>query len=187
MPDLQRYPWNLHLIKNVKYTVVFLTWKVFISDNFPLLFINNKNASQLVIEPANENKQFKETKTLILYLIHTWSDKALKLGIVIYAWRVTLTVPLRVNLSKFQISLSLPHLPLLGRSAFDQAAWQAVALALSIGLGTIFGVIGGLVGCFLDRLGGHGMPREAWYDSTCFLETSGFNLSPVLRSNTEDE
>ncbi|XP_023338210.1 ammonium transporter Rh type C isoform X3 [Eurytemora carolleeae] len=86
-----------------------------------------------------------------------------------------------------EISLSLPHLPLLGRSAFDQAAWQAVALALSIGLGTIFGVIGGLVGCFLDRLGGHGMPREAWYDSTCFLETSGFNLSPVLRSNTEDE
>ena len=80
MPDLQCYPWNLHLIKNVKYTVVFLTWKVFISDNFPLLFINNKNASQLVIEPANENKQFKETKKWILYLILYLIRQSFKIG-----------------------------------------------------------------------------------------------------------
>ena len=76
---------------------------------------------------------------------------------------------------------------MLGRSALDQAAWQAVALALSIALGLVFGVIGGLVGCFLDRIGGWGMPREAWYDSTCFLETGGFNLSPVLRSSAEKD
>ena len=80
---------------------------MFISDNFPLLFINNKYASQLGIEPANENKQFKETKTWILYLINSYlmrqsfKEYREKSGIVIFAWRVTynytLTVPLRVT------------------------------------------------------------------------------------------
>ena len=36
MPDLQRYPWNLYLIKNVKDTVVILFQKVFISVSFSI-------------------------------------------------------------------------------------------------------------------------------------------------------
>ena len=36
MPDLQRYPRNFNLIKNVEETVVFLTQKVFNSDNFSI-------------------------------------------------------------------------------------------------------------------------------------------------------
>ena len=37
IPDLQRYPWNLDLIKNVEDNVVFLTRKVFISVNFSIV------------------------------------------------------------------------------------------------------------------------------------------------------
>ena len=37
IPDLQRYPWNLDLIKNVEDNVIFLTRKVFISVNFSIV------------------------------------------------------------------------------------------------------------------------------------------------------
>ena len=66
-----------------------------------------------------------------------------------------------------------PSLPTLGRSAADQATMQAVFLLIVIGLGVGSGILGGLLACLMDRIGGRGMPREAWYDSTCFLETSG--------------
>ena len=38
MPNLQLYPWNLYLFKNVEDTVVFLTQKVFNSEIFSLLW-----------------------------------------------------------------------------------------------------------------------------------------------------
>ena len=61
--DLQQYPWNLKLIRNEKDNVVFLTRKVFTCICEFLCYSRR--------ETANENKQFKETKTLIYnsYLI----------------------------------------------------------------------------------------------------------------------
>ena len=37
MPDLQRYPWNHNLIKNVEDNFVLLTQKMFISVNFSIV------------------------------------------------------------------------------------------------------------------------------------------------------
>ena len=59
MPDLQLL--NLNLIKNVEDTAGFLTQK----RVSPLFLKNKKCANHLLREPANENKHFKETKTLI--------------------------------------------------------------------------------------------------------------------------
>ena len=56
-----------------------------------LLLMSKKCASHFCRETANENKQFKETKTWP-HLIHTWSDKAFrfcKSGILIFTWRAT--------------------------------------------------------------------------------------------------
>ena len=36
MPDLQRYPWNLNMIKNVRVTVFVQTQKVLNSDIFSI-------------------------------------------------------------------------------------------------------------------------------------------------------
>jgi len=43
MPDLQRYPWNVHVIKSVKNIVFFQSFKVFILDNSNM-FYSFKNA-----------------------------------------------------------------------------------------------------------------------------------------------
>ena len=61
MSDLQQYPWNHNLIKNVEDIVVFLTGKVFISVSF---FIASymQEIRHLSKEPGNEIEQFKETK-----------------------------------------------------------------------------------------------------------------------------
>jgi len=54
---------KLFLIKNVEDTVVFLTRKMLISVGFLNCFLKTRNAQNK--EPANKNKQFKETKALI--------------------------------------------------------------------------------------------------------------------------
>ena len=75
-----------------KYLRFFSTRKVFISASFSLLHIGMKCASHFCSETANENKQFKETKTL--FIIHTWSEKVSE-GTVVnrplpyFAWRFT--------------------------------------------------------------------------------------------------
>ena len=62
MPDLQRYPWNLNLIK---------TWKItFIFVNF---FIKHEMRELLAQKTTHENKPVKETKHR--YLIYALSDK----------------------------------------------------------------------------------------------------------------
>ena len=38
LPDLQRYPWKLKMIKNMEVTVGFLIWKLFISKSFSVAF-----------------------------------------------------------------------------------------------------------------------------------------------------
>ena len=43
MPDLQRYPCNYYLIKNVKDIVDFLTEKVFISVSFSIALYKEEN------------------------------------------------------------------------------------------------------------------------------------------------
>ena len=60
MPDLQWYPWNLNLIKNVEDTVVFLCLILIVS---PLFLISKK--WDFCRETVNENKQFKITKLWI--------------------------------------------------------------------------------------------------------------------------
>ena len=65
MQDLQCYPLNFKLIKNVKDIVVFLTKKVLISVNLSFLsLISKKWSSHFRREPAMKNKQFDGTKTL---------------------------------------------------------------------------------------------------------------------------
>ena len=74
---------------------------MFIFAMFSIASINKKYASHFRREPANENKQFKELKKHE-YLVHTWSDKALKGTVVNRALaflhgdslEITLTVPL---------------------------------------------------------------------------------------------
>ena len=92
MPDLQQYPWNLNLLKNEKDIVVFLTRNVFIFWVSPLLLKIKKCASRFRKETATENKQFKENKNMISYLllIGQWfQGYHCKSGIVIFSWRVT--------------------------------------------------------------------------------------------------
>ena len=54
---------NLNLIKNVEDNVVFLTQKSLILLISPLLLISTKCAGYFCREAANEDNQFKETKT----------------------------------------------------------------------------------------------------------------------------
>ena len=61
MTDLQLYPWNNDLIKNVGNTVVFLTRKVFILIISPFLLVETKCASHFCRETENENEQFEGT------------------------------------------------------------------------------------------------------------------------------
>ena len=89
MPDFQLNPWNLNLIKDVEDIVVFLTRK---SVYFCEFLFSKKCASHVRTDTANENKQFKETKTLISnsYLIRKgFQGYHCKSDIVICAWRVT--------------------------------------------------------------------------------------------------
>ena len=92
MQDLQCYPWNFKLIKNVKDIVVFLTKKVLISVNLSFLsLISKKWASHFRREPAIKNKQFEGTKTLKSnsYLISfSFKGYLCKSEIVIFAWNV---------------------------------------------------------------------------------------------------
>ena len=39
-------------------------------------------------------------------------------------------------------------------------------------LGLVFGAAGGVAVNLVERFGGLSMPGEAWYDGTCFLDTS---------------
>ena len=68
-PDLQRYPWNLDLIKNVGDNVVLLNW-TFLWP-FSIILIRKKYASHFGRETTIVIKQFKETKILLCnsYLI----------------------------------------------------------------------------------------------------------------------
>ena len=71
MLDLQRYPQNLNLMKNVDDNFVFLTFKVFISL---ILFNNFKHEmrkSILQSSPGKKINSFSKEN----HLIHTWSEK----------------------------------------------------------------------------------------------------------------
>jgi len=90
--------WNLHRIKNVEDTVVFLTRK---RVYFCEVFHCKECASHFCSEPANKNKVKKHC-----YLIHTWSDKTFN-GMVVnrtlpslqeWSIKITLTVPLWNNI-----------------------------------------------------------------------------------------
>ena len=63
MPDLQHYPWNLNLNKNVEDIVVFLTQQVFISISF--FVASHKQEMRLSYfhrETANEKNSLKKQK-----------------------------------------------------------------------------------------------------------------------------
>jgi len=45
MSDLQRYPWNLNVIKNVEDIDVFLIWTELNSNDFSIVTISDINAS----------------------------------------------------------------------------------------------------------------------------------------------
>ena len=92
IPELQQYPWNLNLIKNVEDTIVFLIRKVFIYESFSMAFYKQEMRGHFRRETANENDHFKETKTLISnsHLIRQrLQGYRGKSDIAIFAWRVT--------------------------------------------------------------------------------------------------
>ena len=64
MLDLQRYPWNLNLIKNVEDVFVFMTRKMFISVSF-CIASDKKCASHFRRETTNK-KQVKEFTKRVL-------------------------------------------------------------------------------------------------------------------------
>ena len=47
IPNLQRYPWTLNLIKNVEDTVVFMAWKMCNSGNFSFASYEQEMRKQL--------------------------------------------------------------------------------------------------------------------------------------------
>ena len=77
MPDSQWYPLILNMITNVEENGVFLTRKVFNSDNSPLLFISKK-INQVTFEDKTQMIRNSLKKQKHGYLIHNLSDKALK-------------------------------------------------------------------------------------------------------------
>ena len=56
---------NHNLIKNVEDTVFFLTGKVFISVSFSIASYKQEMRKSLLQRNRNDNKQFRETRTLI--------------------------------------------------------------------------------------------------------------------------
>ena len=94
-PGLQRYPWNLYLIKNVEVNIVFRTRKFIVLIIFLSFLLKARNAAyqcHFHRESANENKQCIQTKTCIsnLYLMGTVVNRAL----LSLPGEITLTVPL---------------------------------------------------------------------------------------------
>ena len=92
IPELQQYPWNLNLIKNVEDTIVFLTRKVFTSESFSIAFYKQEMRGHFRRETANEKDDFKETKTLISNSHLIWQrfqGYRGKSDIAIFAWRVS--------------------------------------------------------------------------------------------------
>ena len=108
---MYQYQWNLYLINNYEDIVVFLSLILYISCDY-------RNAQVTLVEKP----QFK---TICFqnyehgYLIHTWSDKALKGTVVSRAlpclkWgslEITLTVPLQSLYSLFTFPLQSLYSP----------------------------------------------------------------------------
>ena len=101
MPDLQLYPGNFNLIKNMEEIFVFLTQCLFlwVSLCSIVVLINKECASHFRREPTNEINSLKKQKHW--YLIHTWSEKAVK-GTV-----VNLTLP-SLHGGSFEITPTVP-------------------------------------------------------------------------------
>ena len=94
MPDLQRYSWNLNLIKNVEDNAVFLTRKVLNYDNFSVLSYKQEmrnsifhrkhklilrwKKSYFIKESQKKFFLVKQLKRRDINLIHSWSDKSYK-------------------------------------------------------------------------------------------------------------
>ena len=100
MPDLQRYPWNFNMIKNVEDIVVYDKGGFFLWVS-PLLLINKKFASLFAEKPQVKINSLKKHKHW--YLIQTWTDKAFKGTFVTRtlpslqegSLKITLAVPLK--------------------------------------------------------------------------------------------
>ncbi len=78
MSGLQRYPWNLNLIKNVEDTVVFLTRKEFISVRMTFSLLFHKQGMRKSLKQRNHKWKLglKKQNTNIHYkFIQTWSKK----------------------------------------------------------------------------------------------------------------
>ena len=74
MPDLQRYPWNLNLIKYVKDNVVFLTRKVFISTIISIdSYKQGMHIAQVTVAETPQMK-INMLKKQHEYIINTWSE-----------------------------------------------------------------------------------------------------------------
>ena len=87
---LQRYPWNLYIIKYVEETLIFLTLKSVYFCEFLRYFFWTRNVEvTFTEEPQIKINSLKKQKNWIL--IHTWTEKAFK-GTVVYP----LTVPLNL-------------------------------------------------------------------------------------------
>ena len=77
MPDLQSYPWNLIMIKNVEAPIIFPTQKLFYSNNFSI--ISQKYTEKPKMNITNLKKKKRG------YLILSWSEKAFKGTVVDWA------------------------------------------------------------------------------------------------------
>jgi hypothetical protein len=51
-------------------------------------------------------------------------------------------------------------------------------------VGLVFGAAGGVAVSLVERFGGLSMPGEAWYDGTCFLDTSCVTINPAIPASS---
>ena len=92
MSDFQRYPWNLHAIKNVEEIVVFLDRNLFNIDNFSIAFYKQEMRKLLSQRIRKKTlNSFKKQK--FGDVTHIWLANVFK-GTVVNrafqsAWRVT--------------------------------------------------------------------------------------------------
>ena len=90
MPNLQRYPWNLNLTKNLEDSVRFFCARnVFISASFSIG--SCKQALRKLHSQRNENKQFKQKKTWIsnsCLIRQSFQGYRCKSCIIIFARRI---------------------------------------------------------------------------------------------------
>ena len=88
MPNFYRNCWNLNLIKNVEETVVFLTWKVFISLRFSIASFNKKCAIYFAKKPQMKINSLRKQIYWFQFILDQKSFQGYRCKSTIFARRV---------------------------------------------------------------------------------------------------